>query len=167
MHSFWSDGALPSQAVSLESSVCPDLASREHVVGVPDETSQDSAGLSPCPCTYYIYIYVYTHAILIYIYMYTLYIYIYSNLLALRIFQNNTFALRISQHAMQFDLEYSKINVCTQNILALRIFQMLTHIDLKTSFIFSPVLLLQSMHCPNDSNLVSSLNSNVPVPCES
>ena len=39
--------------------------------------------------------------------------YIYSNLLALRIFQNNTFALRISQHAMQFDLEYSKINVCT------------------------------------------------------
>ena len=92
---------------------------------------------------------------------------IYSNLLALRIFQNNTFALRISQHTMQFDLEYSKINVCTQNILALRIFQMLTHIDLKTSFIFSPVLLLQSMHCPNDSNLVSSLNSNVPVPCES
>ena len=68
----------------------------------------------------YINMYTYIH---IYIYIYTynihidinncMYIYIYSNLLALRIFQNNTFALRISQHAMQFDLEYSKINVCT------------------------------------------------------
>ena len=48
-----------------------------------------------------------------YIYICIHCIYIYSNLLALRIFQNNTFALRISQHAMQFDLEYSKINVCT------------------------------------------------------
>ena len=43
-----------SQAVSLESSVCPDLASREHVVGVPDNhvLRQDSAGL-------YIYIILY------------------------------------------------------------------------------------------------------------
>ena len=49
-----------------------------------------------------------------YLYIYIcMIIYIYSNLLALRIFQNNTFALRISQHAMQFDLEDSKINVCT------------------------------------------------------
>ena len=54
-----------SQAVSLESSVCPDLASREHVVGVPDNhvLRQDSAGL-------YIYILYY---IIKYSYMYYIY----------------------------------------------------------------------------------------------
>ena len=115
--------------------------------------------------TYDIHICIYTY-IHIYIYIY-IHIYIYSNLLALRIFQNNTFALRISQHAMQFDLEYSKITrlhleySCTQNIPDVD-----THRP-QDIIHFSPVRLLQSMHCPNDSNLVPSLNSNVPVPCES